>query len=84
MKTCDNCGDKTRDKNTYCPRCGVSLDILGHSRRSMFVIHDDNNSRFDIVGVFDSYQEAFKLLPDHGHAITEYPLNEISEGKEPS
>lgn len=52
-----------------------STDLL-----AVFVIYDDNNSSFAVKGVFDSYKKAFDALPDHGHAIMEFKLNELDNG----
>jgi len=47
---------------------------------AVFVVYDDNNSSFTVKGVFDSHKKAFDALPDHGHAIMEFKLNELDNG----
>jgi hypothetical protein len=46
----------------------------------IFVIYDDNNQSMTIKGVFNSYKRAFDNLPDFGHAIKEFRLNELDMG----
>jgi hypothetical protein len=49
---------------------------------TLYVIYDDNNSSFTVKGVFDTYKKAFNALPDHGHAIMQFKLNQLDNGAE--